>query len=193
MAIISTSFIDFQNCLVAKIEEILSQPAQSEPLADEGNALLYDETGRLLLDGITTTRMLFEKADGTMVIGATGYRQQLPLLTQNDDDPDQFFPYFIVRIINGKTPSDNEPWDVTVNILFGAFSDDSSNQGHVYISNMIEAVADYFAAYPLLDHKYRALQDMEYAMQDEDTAPYYFGLLEMKFWVQKAQREDDYA
>ena len=193
MAIISTSFIDFQNCLVAKIEEILSQPAQSEPLADEGNALLYDETGRLLLDGITTTRMLFEKADGTMVIGATGYRQQLPLLTQNDDDPDQFFPYFIVRIINGKTPSDNEPWDVTVNILFGAFSDDSSNQGHVYISNMIEAVADYFAAYPLLDHKYRALQDMEYAMQDEDTAPYYFGLLEMKFWVQKARREDDYA
>ena len=193
MAIISTSFIDFQNCLVAKIEEILSQPAQSEPLTDEGNALLYDETGRLLLDGITATGMLFETADGTMVIGATGYRQQLPLLTQNDDDPDQFFPYFIVRIINGKTPSDNEPWDVTVNILFGAFSDDSSNQGHVYISNMIEAVADYFAAYPLLDHKYRALQDMEYAMQDEDTAPYYFGLLEMKFWVQKAQREDDYA
>ena len=193
MAVLSTSFIDFQNCLIAKIEEILSQPAQSEPLNDESNSLLYDESGRLILDGVTTTGMLFEKADGTMVIGATGYRQQLPLLTQNDEDPDQFFPYFIVRIINGKTPSDNEPWDVTVHIIFGAFSDDSSNQGHVYVSNMIEAVANYFVAYPLLDHKYRALQDMEYALQDEDTAPYYFGLLEMKFWVQKARREDDYA
>ena len=79
MAILRTSFIDFQNCLIAKIEEILSQPEQSDPLTDEGNALLYDENGRLLLDGVTTTGMLFEKADGTMVIGATGYRQQLPL------------------------------------------------------------------------------------------------------------------
>lgn len=193
MAIISTSFIDFQNCLVAKIEEILAGSLPLEDLIDESGLTLYDENGALLSDDGLSTGLQFEKADGTMVIGATGYRQQLPLLTQNDDDPDQFFPYFIVRIINGKTPSDNEPWDVTVNILFGAFSDDSSNQGHVYISNMIEAVADYFAAYPLLDHKYRALQDMEYAMQDEDTAPYYFGLLEMKFWVQKARREDDYA
>ena len=193
MSILRTSFIDFQNCLIAKIEKILSQPEQSDPLTDEGNALLYDENGRLLLDGVTTTGMLFEKADGTMVIGATGYRQQLPLLTQSDEDPDQFFPYFIVRIVDGKTPSDNEPWDVSVDIIFGVFSDDTLNQGHVYVSNMIEAVSDYFAAYPLLDHKYRALRDMNFVVQDEDTAPYYFGLLEMKFWVQKARREDPYA
>ena len=193
MAIISTSFIDFQDCLIRKVEEILAGSLPLEDLTDESGLTLYDESGALLSDEGLSTGLQFEKADGTTVTGATGYRQQLPLLTQSDEDPDQFFPYFIVRIVDGKTPSDNEPWDVSVDIIFGAFSDDALNQGHVYVSNMIEAVSDYFAAYPLLDHKYRALQDMNFVVQDEDTAPYYFGLLEMKFWVQKARREDPYA
>jgi hypothetical protein len=34
---------------------------------------------------------------------------------------------------------------------------------------------------------------MDFALQDEDTYPYFFGGIEMKFWVQKARREDPYA
>ena len=32
----------------------------------------------------------------------TGFEQQLPVLRNADDDPDQFFPYYIVRIVDGK-------------------------------------------------------------------------------------------
>ena len=193
MSVQVTSFKDFQDCLIAKIGEILSGPPQLEPLVDENGALLYDEAGAQLSDDGESTGIVFKKADGTTVIGATGYRQQLPRIVQDDEDTDQFFPYFIVRIETGHTPSDNEPWDVTVDILLGNFDDDTQNDGHIVIADMIQKITDYFVAYPLLDHKYRALQDMDFALQDEDTYPYFFGGIEMKFWVQKAQREDDYA
>ena len=193
MSVQATSFKDFQDCLIAKIGEILSGPPQLEPLVDENGALLYDEAGAQLSDDGEPTGIVFKKADGTTVTGATGYRQQLPRIVQDDEDTDQFFPYFIVRIETGHTPSDNEPWDVTVDILLGIFDDDTQNDGHIVIADMIQKITDYFVAYPLLDHKYRALQDMDFALQDEDTYPYFFGGIEMKFWVQKAQREDDYA
>ena len=193
MSVQVTSFKDFQDCLIAKIGEILSGPPQLEPLVDENGALLYDEAGAQLSDDRESTGIVFKKADGTTVIGATGYRQQLPRIVQDDEDTDQFFPYFIVRIETGHTPSDNEPWDVTVDILLGIFDDDTQNDGHVVIADMIQKITDYFVAYPLLDHKYRALQDMDFALQDEDTYPYFFGGIEMKFWVQKARREDPYA
>jgi hypothetical protein len=193
MSVLSISFTDFQDCLIAKIGEILGGTVPSESLEDEGGAVLYDESGAFLTDVGKQTGMVFKKADGSTVIGATGYRQQLPRLVQDDDDADQFFPYYIVRLETGHTLSDNEPWDVTVDILLGIFDDDTENDGHIYISEMIQRITDYFVAYPLLDHKYRALQDMDFALQDEDTYPYFFGGIEMKFWVQKARREDPYA
>ena len=148
---------------------------------------LIDKIGEVI------SEIEFEKADGNSVTGATGYRQQLPKLTQDDETEDQFFPYYIVRIENGKTPSDNEPWNVVVDILLGCYSDDETNNGHLQILDMIKAITEYFQAYPLLHHKYRALQDMEFALQDEDTYPYFFGGIEMKFWVARARREDEYA
>ena len=135
----------------------------------------------------------FEKADGTVITGAAGYPQQLPKLVQDDEMEDQFFPYYIVRIENGRTPSDNEPWDVVVDILLGCFSDDNENNGHLQILDMIKVITEHFQAYPLLNNKYRALQDMEFALQDEDTHPYFFGGIEMKFWVARARRKDDYS
>ena len=153
---------------------------------DLQNALI-GKVGELL------SEMTFERSDGTTVTGVTGYRQQLPKLTQDDEDPDQFFPHYIVQIDSGRTQTDADPWDVTVDILLGCYSDDNANSGHLIILDMARAIMEYFQAYPLLDHKYRALQDMEFALQREDTYPYFFGGVEMKFWVQRARREDDYA
>lgn len=148
---------------------------------------LIDKVGELL------SEMSFEKADGTTVTGAAGYRQQLPILMQDDEDPDQFFPGYIVRIKGGRTQTDADPWDVAVDIIFGCYSDDNANDGHLIILGMIKAITEYFQAYPLLDHKYRVLQDMEFNIQDEDTYPYFYGDVEMKFWVQRARREDEYS
>lgn len=57
---------------------------------------------------------------------------------------------------------------------------------------MIQRLVNRFAAEPLLDHKYRAQQDMEWAVQDEETYPYFFGGVRIKFSVPKIGRGDPF-
>ena len=57
----------------------------------------------------------------------------------------------------------------------------------------IQRICDRFAAKPLLAQKYYARQHIQWALQDEDTYPYYFGGIEITFNLPKIGREDDYA
>ena len=122
--------------------------------------------------------------------GATGYKQSLPVLQADDETPDQFFPYFIVRLEEGETENDDSTWLVPVQILFGVFDSDANTDGHLHIMEMIQRTADRFAAEPLLNKIFRADQNMHWAMQEEDTYPYYFGGIELRFMVPKIGRRE---
>lgn len=56
--------------------------------------------------------------------------------------------------------------------------------------NMIQDVVDRFVAEPLLNKKFRAEQDIEWAIQDEDTYPFYFGGVAISFNVPKIGRRE---
>lgn len=131
-----------------------------------------------------------QKASGEFVSGATGYKQSLPVLQADDETPDQFFPYFIVRLEEGETENDDSTWLVPVQILFGVFDADTNTDGHLHIMEMIQRTADRFAAEPLLNKTFRADQTMHWAMQEEDTYPYYFGGIELRFMVPKIGRRE---
>lgn len=125
---------------------------------------------------------------GETVTGVKGYEYRLPIITSDEEDESQFFPYFIVKTPKGKTEDDDSPWLVTVDIIFGICENDKDAPGHKKILVMIQRITDRFAAEPLLNGKYRAEQDMEWATQDEDTYPFYFGGVEIKFRVPKIGR-----
>lgn len=126
--------------------------------------------------------------DGGEVVGVKGYEQQLPVVTENDEDESKFFPYFIVRISDAVTQGDDEPWTVTADILFGCYEPDKLQTGHRHILVMIQRTADRFLAEPLLCKKYRAQPEMEVALQDEDTYPFFFGGARIKFSIPKMGR-----
>lgn len=130
---------------------------------------------------------------GEEVAGVKGYEQSLPIITDDEDDPDKFFPYFIVRLQEGETPDDSEPWEDTVSVLFGVHDDDREANGHRHILTMIQRVTDRFAKEPLLKEKYRASEKMAWALQEEDTYPFYFGGVELKFRVPKMGRSDGWS
>nr|WP_325300176.1 hypothetical protein [uncultured Dysosmobacter sp.] len=148
---------------------------------------LTKEIGEILRD------LRFKDAQGKEVVGANGYYQQLPTITEDDDDSSKFFPYYIVRIQDGETKDDDDPWTVTTNILLGIYDDDPETNGHFAVLGMIQRITDRFAAEPLLNGRYRANQDINWALQDEDTYPFYFGGIEIKFSVPKIERRDPYA
>lgn len=148
---------------------------------------LMEEVGRIIKDIRTTN------TKGELVSGATGYEQRLPIIAEDDEDESLFFPYYIVRVTDGSTADDDSPWVVPVQIYFGVHDANRKALGHRSVLNMIERVVDRFAAEPLFNGKFRALQDIHFALQEEDTYPFYFGGVEIKFQVPKIQRRDPFA
>lgn len=147
---------------------------------------LAQEVSKILKDIVTVN------AAGESVSGVHVYKQNLPIILSDEEDDSKFLPYAIVRLSEGKTEDDDTPWIDTVDIHFGVHDSRESNQGHQHIMVMCQRVIDRFAAEPLLAKKYRAGQDMEWALLDEDTYPYYFGGVRMKFNVPKIGRRDPF-
>lgn len=153
------------------------------PVPSDLQRALLDEITDVLKDLVSTN------AAGELVTGYTGYPQFLPVLVNDDDTADQFFPYFIVRLDTGKAVSVEDPWTVTVDILLGVHDAGTNNEGHYHILNAITRIVNRFAEEPTIGapgHKaFRALPEMEWGLQDEDTWPYFFGGVEIKFLVPK--------
>lgn len=143
---------------------------------------LIKEVETILKDVISTN------TSGETVTGVKGYKQFLPIVAEDDEDESQFFPYFIVRVSDGKTEDDDEPWMITTDILFGIVNQSKMHEGHEQLLHMIELVVDRFVSEPLFARKYRANQDIEWAASDEDTFPFFFGGVRIKFSIPKIGR-----
>ena len=136
--------------------------------------------------------MEFKNADGDTVKGVTGYEQRLPQITEDDEDSSQFFPYAVIRVTNWMTKDDEDPWHVTMDVLFGIYDDVKDSRGHEVLMNMIEKVANRFVHEPLLAHSFRAEQNIYAELQDKDTYPYYFGGIEFVFTAPKIERKVEF-
>ncbi len=145
---------------------------------------LMEETGNIL-KGVGT-----KNASGENVDGVNLFAQNLPIVQSDEGDESKFFPYAIIKVYDGGTEGDDSPWTVTADIHLGVYDPDEDNQGHRHVAIMIQRLVNRFAAEPLLVRKYRAQQDMEWAMQDEETYPYFFGGVRIRFSVPKIGRRD---
>jgi hypothetical protein len=148
---------------------------------------LIAEVEKILKDIKTTD------TDGKEVVGVKGYAHRLPITQSDEDDPAQYFPYFIVRFDTGRTRDDDDCWHVATDIVFG-IHDRATSNGHETILVMIQRLVDRFAWDPLLDKKYRADQDIQWAVGEDDTYPFFFGAAAITFSVPKiGRKEADYV
>lgn len=139
-----------------------------------------------ILGGLT-----FTDIEGNMVTGCKGYEQSLPIVIEDDREPSEFFPYFIVQMESGETEDDDDYWHVKMAVLLGIYDGDTETNGHQEILKMIDLIQQRFLTRPLLNKKFRCLPKMSWALQEESTYPFYFGGLEMTFGCMKIGREDD--
>lgn len=101
-------------------------------------------------------------------------------------------PWCVVKLENGSIPGINEMQEVTFAICFGIFNDSLENNGHMEIMNLIQRVYERFSVDPILDGQYTCTGAFEWAVQDEDTYPYYFGAIMTGFKFQGFRRENKY-
>lgn len=143
---------------------------------------LMDEVRVVLKDIIT------EDVTGRRVSGVNVFAQQLPVIMSDEESASQFFPYAVIKILDAATGNE-APWTVSMGIYLGVRDTDKKNQGHKHVMVMVQRIVDRFASAPLLENKYWAQPDMEWALDSENAYPHFFGGICIKFSVPKIGRE----
>lgn len=142
---------------------------------------LMEDVEKTLKDVIT------EEESEEEISGVKMFAQQLPVIISDEEDVSQFFPYAVIKILQGQT-QEEEPWTVTAGIYLGVYDPGEENQGHRHVMVMIQRIIDRFVSDPLLDKRYWAQQDIEWELGSEDNHPYFFGGVCIKFSVPKIGR-----
>lgn len=119
------------------------------------------------------------------------FEQNLPI-TQSEDDPDPV-PYIIVRLETGTTKSGTDPQEVLVTLLVGIIDEDTQNIGHKTVLGILQKIHERFEKEPMLDNKYRFQDPFDWALQDEESFPYFFGAASMTFQTSAIRKEDRFA
>lgn len=142
---------------------------------------LMEEIREILKDIIT------EDVTGRKVSGVKAFAQRLPVIMSDEESDSQFLPYAVIKILDGSTENE-DPWTVAMGVYLGVREPDKRNQGHRHVMVMVQRIIDRFTSVPLLDNKYWAQPDMEWALDDESAYPHFFGGVCIKFSVPKIGR-----
>jgi hypothetical protein len=129
------------------------------------------------------------------ILEITGESENLGAYDFSNDqlaDPVFLCPWCIVKIDSGAIPEINGMQNIQVSICFGIFNEDNKNQGHQEILNLIQKFYYRFSTNPLLDRQYTCSGVFEWALQDEDTYPYFFGAIATEFKFMGYRREIPY-
>lgn len=120
------------------------------------------------------------------------YMNSLDYENSQIDDPVFKCPWCIVKLVEGNIAGINEQQSIQVAICFGVFNDDTHNQGHFELLNLFQKIYERFAVNPILDGQFTCTGVFDWALQDEETYPYYFGAITTGFKFMGYRREIKY-
>ena len=103
------------------------------------------------------------------------------------------FPYILVRLEEGKIEVIDHEQTVTVNLIIGVIDRNHNNQGHKDVLNIMQKIYERFAKNAILAGKYENVMPIEWALQEEESFPYFFGGMALRFETAPIRREDPYA
>ena len=132
---------------------------------------------------------LAEKEDGSFVSPSV-YKQELPYQEGVGDDDPSRMPYIIVKLLNGETSEYTEPSSVNVALVICAYDDEIKRHGYIDVINMISKIYERFMKNRYLGGYFEFTLPFEWAVQDEELYPYFYGVVQMAFNCPNIIRED---
>lgn len=111
---------------------------------------------------------------------------------EKEEAPVFHCPWAVIKIDGGTMEKTGNKQAVRTAVCFGIFNDSEENKGHEEILNLIQRIYERFAKEPILDQQYVCQGEIEWAMQEEDTHPYFFGAMSMTFEFTGIGRENPY-
>lgn len=106
------------------------------------------------------------------------YRQDLPIPEDNDSDVDTdraCAPFVVVQMTGGQIPDDTSPQTVDFSLVICAYDQGNDRAGWQDVANIKEKIVQRACRAPWFGGAYTIRKPIAWAMQQDDTAPYYYG------------------
>lgn len=111
------------------------------------------------------------------------YEQEIPMPTESDYDADTETapaPFIIVRCEAGKIPDDDSPQIMDYSIIFCTYDDDVKRTGWQDVVSIRERIIQKLCSEPYFGGAFTIQKPISWAMQQDDTHPYYYGAITLK-------------
>lgn len=121
------------------------------------------------------------------------YAQDAPIRrgTDEDGDPDDRpEPYVIVRTTGGSMSGIDEPLNTDLILLVCVCDEDENRQGHRDALRIVGEILRFYAAHRITAKRYEMLYPIQWTTNQEDTHPYYFAAMSLKFEAQTIYAEE---
>lgn len=112
--------------------------------------------------------------------GLTVHKQDLPVPEDNDVDADTdaaAAPYIVVQMTGGEIADDDSPQVVEFSLVICAYDTGRAREGYQDVSNIKEDIIQRVCTAPYFGGAFTILKPIAWAMQQDDTAPYYYGAI----------------
>jgi hypothetical protein len=106
------------------------------------------------------------------------FKQDLPVPEDDDTDADTdaaAAPYIVVRMTGGQIENDDGPQKVEFSLIVCAYDEGVAREGYQDVANIKEDIIQRLCTRPYFGGCFTALKPFVWAMQNDDTHPYYFG------------------
>lgn len=131
--------------------------------------------------------LLEELFQGKKFLGQEGrkelkvYKQNLPIQKrgrdQTVDTEAAAAPYIIVEMDEGAILDDNSPQVMDFNLILCAYDRGTEREGAQDVTNIKEDIVQCICARPWFGGVFTILKPITWAFQQEDTWPYYYGVV----------------
>ena len=120
------------------------------------------------------------------------FKQDVPI-NETDDDFDPA-PYIIVRLKSGVDDGSADAFNtVTVIFIIAIWDDDNDSQGYRDVVDIIQKIYIRFHKDPMLNNQFMYAGGYQWALQEDNYWPYFFGACTLSFNIPSIRRENDYA
>lgn len=108
----------------------------------------------------------------------TFFKQDLPLPSDNDDDADTdaaAAPFIVVKVTGSAVESLSKPQTAEVTLTICCYDPGRDRKGSLDVINIQEDIKQHFCSTPWFGGPFTVALPMVFALQTDDTHPYYFG------------------
>lgn len=108
------------------------------------------------------------------------FKQDLPVPEENDYESDTdsaCAPYVVVKMAGGEIKDDDEPQSVDFELIICAYDVGKERAGAQDVCNIKEDIIQRICSAPYFGGIFTVLKPIVWALQTDDTYPYYFGVV----------------